>query len=170
MKNKILPIFLLILLCYLAGCYFDTDTAASQNSDSIAASKKDSFFLNEYKLLDKEKKSLSVKEAWVEYMWRYETIALGISRKKTKIVGLNFNLILEDTSRHLNINNYSKTWDIKTNMDEYMGLISGQSCYLIIEKRDPPDSIYLIVSKIDSGFIVSKANSKIEDVVFVKKK
>jgi len=167
MKNNLMLVsalfFLFIII--MSGCYFDTNTTDAMCSDNISSSKKNSLFLNEYTLLDENKKVLSVKESWIEYNWRNETMGLGIVKMKTKTGGLQLNILLEDTDQYFSINNFYKTWRIRNNMGDYLAL-NNNLCCSDIGTETPPDSIYLMISKIDSA---AKYHD-FEEVVFVKKK
>jgi len=161
MKIKLPGYFVLVVFLFVSGCYIDTDTTDPQCSDDIATSKQSDFFLNEYYLLDKNKKALRIKEAWVEHCWKYD---LSIFKKnKTTTSGLQLNLSIEDTASRFNIKTYLDTWRIKNSMDEYSALINNH-CTLFMNNIMPPDSIRLVLTekKSDGKF------DDIEELVFVK--
>ncbi len=78
MKN--ITLFLLVLFLY--GCDMRKHKGTNQISESIAESKRDSFFIKQYKLIRNDAQDFKISEAWIEKVWHYDAKSMFNIPKK----------------------------------------------------------------------------------------
>jgi hypothetical protein len=143
-----------IIIINLIGCNPEINTVDPQASSAITESKKNGFFIKAYKVDQVPKDFFSVKEAWVEYVWKNKLV--NGKAVKTKTDGLQLNLIL-DVFRGTEIvnNRYLLDWEMKDEINGFFGK-SSNVYFLFLKGTELPDSFNITIGKVKDNISTEK--------------
>lgn len=144
MKNKI-RFIVLLYFSLNSSCHFEVDTVDPQVSPNIEASKKDGFFVSEYKVQQIPRGIFEIKEAWVEHVWKNKI--KGTKVKKIKADELQLNLKIENLNSDFNNSDYLLNWRMDDQLNNSFGESDGVYV-LFLKTGNFPDSVIVTVNKI----------------------
>ena len=145
-------VFTLLILTAIVGsisCNIDVDTSNPQASSNITLSKKNNFFVSEYKLENIDTSIFKIKEAWVEKCWKYK-LNYGF-KEKEQTGGYQLNLLLENFNlTTINSRSYGTKWLMEDNLNRYFGqsanLFTLNTCL-----QNLPDTFKIIIDQTGSN-------------------
>ena len=145
---KIALLITLITMATLMGCNLEVNTVDPQASSTIEESKRDGFFLKEYKADQLRQGFFEIKEAWVEYVWKNQLVNDKIV--KTKTGGLQLNLKLEMfMNNEFKEKRYLLDWEMK-NTNGFFGKSNGVYM-LYLKDQELPDSFNITIGRIKNN-------------------
>jgi len=129
------------------------NTVDPQASFNIVNSKKDGFFLKQYKVSGISGNFFQVSEAWVEYTWKNNVD--GDRIVKTKTDGIQLNLKLDDFSANgIQNDQYMIDWEMR---DVVNGSFRKSSVYSVFVKgNNLPESFDLILNQVKNNIVGEK--------------
>ncbi|HUM98633.1 MAG TPA: hypothetical protein PK275_12325 [Chitinophagaceae bacterium] len=129
------------------------NTVDPQASFNIENSKKDGFFLKQYKVSGISENFFQVSEAWIEYTWKNNIE--GDRIVKTKIDGMQLNLKLDNfLASGIQNDRYMLDWEMR---DIVNGSFRKSSVYSVfIKGNDLPDSFDLILNQVKDNIVGEK--------------
>lgn len=120
----------------------ELNTVNPQTSNSISDSKKNAFFIAEYKLAPADlRKGIILNDTWVEYVWK-NTLKDG-KRIKEKLSGIQ--LVMKTNSMvslGFSDSTFLINWKIEVEDNQLPGSGSGNGAYInYLASKNPPDTI-----------------------------
>jgi hypothetical protein len=148
-KVAVLMLVLTVIIIFLGvACNLEVNTSDSQASISIAAAKKDHFFIAEYNKSPVLPKIFSISEAWVESVWFNKILNGKAVKEKSNTFQLNMKLTGFSNPNFYD-DKYILTWDMKD--DRGNGIGKGNGVYILPLKSGPiPDSFNIVVYEMKS--------------------
>jgi hypothetical protein len=132
------------LISYLRK--IEINTVDPQASSDINQSKKNGFFLKEYRANKIPDNYFDVKEAWVEYIWKNELVDNRTVKVKTG--GLQLNMRLERfNGNKIEDKRYLLDWEMKNASNGFMAKSNGVY-RLFLKEQELPDSFDIVINKV----------------------
>jgi hypothetical protein len=152
--GALMLVFVFLLIIFGVACNLEVNTSDSQASISIAAAKKDHFFIAEYNKSLVPQKIFSISEAWVESVWFNKIHNGKVVKEKSNTFQLNMKLTGFSNPNFYD-DKYILTWDMKD--DRGNGIGKGNGVYILPLKSGPiPDSINIVVYETKGDTSISK--------------
>lgn len=149
--KKIFRLLILTTIVIWTSCNIGLDTSNPQASSDITLSKKNNFFVSEYKLHNIDTSIFKIKEAWVEKCWKYK-LNYGF-KEKDQTGGYQLNLLLDNFNlMTINSGNYGTKWLMEDNLNGYFGE-SGNLFTLNTCLQTLPDTFKIIIQQIGNNNI-----------------
>jgi len=133
----------------------ELNTVNPQTSNSIAESKRNGFFIADYKLASNDlQKDITLNDTWVEYVWK-NTLKDG-ERIKERTGGVQF-IMKTNSMGDLGFSDstYLINWEIEVKENQILGLGSGRDgvgIYVIyLKSENPTDTIRVSIKSTTKG-------------------
>ena len=135
-----MKLLLSTIAVFIVACNLDVDTSDPMASESISKSRSDNLFIKEYSSVASDTCS-KIKEAWVEYSWRYAESGCNIKKERQNGIQLAFSA----TKMPFEDSDFILRYLMEDSTYGYVGT-SGGSYVIHLKENIPPQQFEIHVN------------------------